>query len=65
MKKIYYINCSKYRKFKNPEVSYIFNKMLVLSVICDKCASNDKKIFKEEESIEILKTLSLINNMKE
>ena len=39
--------------------------MLVLSIICDKCGSNDEKIFKEEESIEILKILGLINNMNE
>ena len=32
----------------NPEISYIFNKTLVLSIICFyyKCGSNDKRIFK-------------------
>ena len=40
-----------YRKFKNPEISFIFNKTLVPLIICDKCDSNDKKILKEGESI--------------
>ena len=35
-----------------------------VSVICSRCGSNDKRIFKEEKSIEILKTLSLINNIE-
>ena len=52
MKKIYCINCNKYRKFKNSKISYIFDQTLVLSIICNKCSSNDEKIFKEEESIE-------------
>ena len=39
---------------------HILQKKLVLSIICIKCGSKDKKIFKEEESIEILKILDLI-----
>ena len=53
MKKIYCVKCNKYRKLKNPRISYIFDEILSLSTICDKCGSNDQKIFKEEESIEI------------
>ena len=34
---------------KKPKVSYIFDNTLVLSIICDKCGSNDEKIFKKEE----------------
>ena len=60
MKKIYCIACNMYRKFKNPEISYIFDKALVLSIIRAKCCSKDEKIFKEEESIEISKILNLI-----
>ena len=63
MKSIYCIKCNKYRKLKNPKVSYILDKTLVLSITCDKCGSNDQKIFKKEESIEILKTLGLIKNI--
>ena len=36
---------------------------LVLSIICGKCKKEDEKIFKEEESIEILKILGLIENI--
>ena len=55
MKKIYRAGCGKYKKFKNTEVSYIFEKTSVLSIICSKCESKDEKIFKEEESIKIIK----------
>ena len=65
MKKLYCVKCNKYRKLKNPRISYIFDETLSLSTICDKCSSNDEKIFKEEESIEILRILILINNMSE
>ena len=65
MKKLYCVKCNKYRKLKNPRISYIFDETLSLSTICDKCSSNDEKIFKEEESIEILRILSLANNMSE
>ena len=57
------IICGKYRKFKNPKISYIFEKTLVLSIICSKCKMEDEKILKEEESIEILKILGLFKNI--
>ena len=38
-------------------------KTLVLSIVCSKCNNEDEKIFKEEESIEILKILFLIENI--
>ena len=38
-------------------------KTLVLSTICSKYKNEDEKIFKEEESIEILKILRLIENI--
>ena len=62
MKKMYCVICGGYRKFKNPKISYIFEKTLFLSIICSKCENEDEKIFKEEESIEILKILGLIKN---
>ena len=62
MKNRYRIICGKYRKFKNPKISYTFEETLVLSIICSKCKNEDEKIFKEEESIKILKILSLIEN---
>ena len=53
-------------KIKKPyKISYIFDKTLALSIICDKGGSNNEEIFKDEESIKILETLGLINNMNE
>ena len=62
MKKIYSVICGKYRKFKNPKISYIF-ELTVFSIICSKCKNEDEKILKEEESIKILKILGLIKNI--
>ena len=62
MKKFYCVICSKYRKFEKPKISYLLEKTLVFSIICSKCKNEDEK---EEESIEILKTLGLINNIEE
>ena len=42
-------------------ISYICDQTLLLFSICNKCGSADKKIFKEEKSIEILRFFSLIN----
>ena len=63
MKKVHCTKCKQYKKFKKPIASYICDKTLLLSSICNKCGSEDKKTLKEEESIEILKALGLINNM--
>ena len=46
MIKIYCVICDKYRKFKNPKISYIFEKTLALSVICSKCHNENKKVLK-------------------
>ena len=37
MKKIYCVICDKYIEFKNPKISYIFEKTLVPYIICSKC----------------------------
>ena len=63
MRKIYCTNCIKYKEFKKPKISYICNKTLPLSSIGNKRGREDEKIFKEEESLGILKTIGLINNM--
>ena len=63
MKKLYCVICCKYRKLEKPKILNIFEKTLVPSVICSKCINEDKKIFKEEESIRVLKILSLIENI--
>ena len=49
-----------YKKSKNLKISYIFEKTLVLSIICSKCENDNEKIFTEEEPIEILKIFGLI-----
>ena len=60
MKKLYCVICGKYRKFEKPKISYLLEKTLVLSIICSNCKNENEKIFKEEDSIEILKILDLI-----
>ena len=54
----------KYRKIKNPKISYNFLKTLSLSIVRSKCGHEYIKIFKEEESIEIFKILGLISNIE-
>ena len=55
MKKKYSIE--KYRKFKNPKISYIFKKTLVLSIICSKCENEDKKYLKKKNQLRYWKLL--------
>ena len=38
----------------------MFEKILVLSIICSKCENDNERIFKEEKPIEILKITGLI-----
>ena len=63
MKKLYYVICGKYKNFEKPKVSYMLEKTLVLSTICSKCKNEDKKIVKEEETIEISKIIGLVENI--
>ena len=51
MKTLYCIICGKYEKFEKPKISYLLEKVLVLSIICNKYEVEDENIFKEEESI--------------
>ena len=52
------------KNFKKPKISYICDKTLPLSSICNKCGSEDGKTFKEEESTEILKLFGLTDICK-
>ena len=63
MKTICCVICSKYRKFEKSKVSCFLEKTLVLSIICSKCKNRDENIFKEEDSIAILKILGLTENI--
>ena len=49
MKKLYCLICGKYRKFEKPEISYLLEKPLVISIMCSKWKNEDEKLFKEEE----------------
>ena len=66
---MYCNTCNKYRKFKKTKISYIFKKNFqcdpIYSIAYSRCGHEYEKIFKEEESIEILKILGLINNIEE
>ena len=62
---IYCIVCGKYKKFKNPKISYIFDETWIVFIIFSKCVTETKKIFKEEESTETLRILDSINNLGE
>ena len=64
MRKILCIKSKKYKKIINPKLSYICYKTLLLSSVCNKCESEDEKIFVEQESIEMLKVLDLINSIE-
>ena len=44
-----------YRKFKNPKISYICDKTLVLPVICDMCGSKDGESLKKKDQLSIIK----------
>ena len=62
---MYCNDCNKYRKSKKLK-NYIFKKKtLSLSIVYSKCGHEYEKIFKEKESIEILKIFGLINNIEE
>ena len=41
METIFYIKCNKYRKFKTPKKSYIFNETLIFYIICSKYGNNN------------------------
>ena len=52
-----------FAEIENPKISYVLEKKLALSIIGSKCKNEDEKIFKEEDSIEILKIFCLIENV--
>ena len=55
IRKIDCIICNNHRNLRSPKISFIFDKTLGLSIICNTCSRNDEKS-------EILKTTGLINN---
>ena len=63
MKKLYRVICGKYRKLEKPKTPWLLERTLVLSIFCSKCKNEDETLFKEEQSIEILKIPGLIENI--
>ena len=64
MMKIYCSKFLRHIKFQKPKISYIYSKELVLSTLC-KASSNNDKLFKKENSIEIGKIFGLVNSVNE
>ena len=62
---MYCVICLKYRKSGKSKISYLIEKTLVLSIICSKCKKENEKVFKEEDSTEIIKIIGLFYNIKE
>ena len=62
MKKLSCVIRGKYRKLEKSKILYLLENTLVLSVICSNWKNKDEKIFKVEQSIEILKIIGLIEN---
>ena len=52
------------KNLKKIKISFVLKKSLNLSIVYRKCGHEYKKIFQEEESIEILKILGLFNNIE-
>ena len=63
MKKLYCDIFDKYKNIKIPKITYVFEKTFSFSIICNMCENEDEKIFKEEDSIEILTILGLFKNL--
>ena len=57
--------CNILWKSKKTKISHNFENILILSDVYSKCGHEYEKKFKEEKSVEILKTVGLINNIEE
>ena len=65
MKKTYCIKWNKYKKLKNLKNHIFLIKHCFFLLFLIRFAVMMKKLFEEEESIEILKSLALIKNVNE
>ena len=59
---LFAVNIESLKTLKYP---IFFKKKVAVSIICYKCGNEDKKISKEEESVDISKIIDLIRNMEE
>ena len=57
--------CNVFWKSKKAKISHNFENIFILSDVYSKCGHEYEKKFKEEKSVEILKTVGLINNIEE
>ena len=48
---MYFNVCNKYRKFKRTKISYIFKKILILSIVYSKCCHEYKKYLKNKNQL--------------
>ena len=51
MRKLYCVICGKYRKFKNPKISYIFDNTLVVSITYISTKMKMKKHLKKKNQL--------------
>ena len=51
MKILYYVICSKYRKFEKSKISSLLKKTLVVSIICFKCKNEHENYLKKENQL--------------
>ena len=51
MKKIYCVIWSEYIKFEKTKISYLLEKTLVLSIICSRCKSEEKKYLEKKNQL--------------
>ena len=63
MKKRYCNICGKYGKPEKPKILCHLEKTLVFSITGSKCKNEGKKLFKEQELIEILQIIGLTESM--
>ena len=57
------LGAARYKEFKKPKMSYICERILLPFSVCSKRGSEDLKIFREKESIDLSKILGFINDM--
>ena len=62
MKISYCVICGTHRKLKNHKPSYIFEKNSSFYYL-QQCENEDEKIFKEKESMKLLKIIGLKENI--
>ena len=63
MQKLCWFIYGTYRKFEKSNILFISEKKTLFYITDSNCKNEDAKIFYKEESIEILKILSLIENI--